>query len=112
MPGIDLEVMVHRLEVDPAHQPVELQKRNFISKLQKAIAELLSIIKDKNALEQLPGDVPIVYGGAFVLRVGEPCPLMPSGWGEVRKPRYRGWCPSSRVRCWQLCHHSNSRWSI
>lgn len=39
MLGINLEVMVHRLEIDPTHRPIKQKKRTFISERQKAIVE-------------------------------------------------------------------------
>ena len=39
MPGIDGEVMEHRLAVDPKHRPMKEKIRGHASERQKAIAE-------------------------------------------------------------------------
>ena len=39
MSGIDLEVMTHRLSINPNYQPIKQKKINFMSERQKAIME-------------------------------------------------------------------------
>jgi len=39
MPGIDSSVILHRLNVDPNHQPVKQKKRNFAPERNQAIHE-------------------------------------------------------------------------
>ncbi|GAV80816.1 hypothetical protein CFOL_v3_24276 [Cephalotus follicularis] len=39
VPGISLEVMVHKLSVDPARPPIRQKKRNFAPERHQAIAE-------------------------------------------------------------------------
>lgn len=43
--------------------------------------KLLSVIEEKNALEQFPGSVPVVYSGAFMLSNRGALPSTTLGWG-------------------------------
>ena len=36
---IDLEIMMHHLDMDPLHRSIKQKKQNFISKRQKAISK-------------------------------------------------------------------------
>ncbi|KAK0592411.1 hypothetical protein LWI29_018735 [Acer saccharum] len=53
MIGIDLEVMVHRLQVDPNHQPVKQKRRKFAPERNKVINEEIQKLFDIGSVREV-----------------------------------------------------------
>ncbi|KAK0585626.1 hypothetical protein LWI29_031559 [Acer saccharum] len=53
MIGIDLEVMVHRLQVDPDHQPVKQKRRKFTPERNKVINEEIQKLFDIGSVREV-----------------------------------------------------------
>ena len=54
MTGIDPEVVVHKLQVDPDHPPVKQKRRKFAPKLNKVINEEVQKLLDIGSVRGVP----------------------------------------------------------
>jgi hypothetical protein len=53
MPGIDPDIISHRLNIDPTARPVKQKKRNFAPERNKAIAEEVDKLMDANFIREV-----------------------------------------------------------
>jgi hypothetical protein len=53
MPGIDLNIISHRLNIDPTAKPVKQKKRNFAPERNKALAEEVDKLMDANFIREV-----------------------------------------------------------
>ena len=53
MPGIDLRMISHHLNVDPTHKPIRQKKRLFTVKRQKAINDEVNMLMDANYIREV-----------------------------------------------------------
>ncbi|GAA0185115.1 hypothetical protein LIER_32403 [Lithospermum erythrorhizon] len=56
MPGIDPNIVVHKLYVDPRFQPIKQKKRLFNNKKKKAIREEVQTLLKADAIATCPKD--------------------------------------------------------
>ena len=53
MPGIDLSVMVHRLNVSPSFPPIRQKKRVFATERDQAIAEEVCKLQEASFIKEV-----------------------------------------------------------
>ena len=53
MPGINPEVICHKLNVSPGHKPIKQKKRNFSSERQKAITEEVNKLLEADFIREV-----------------------------------------------------------